>query len=84
VDLNGDLNGDLKVSLDRFLPPTVAKPKQDSAVFIQERCANPKCRKILKVTDPKYTLRIKSKNAVYCSACAKKILHPQEDREENL
>jgi len=68
-------------TLDRFLPPTVAKPKQNSGVFVQERCANPKCRRILKITDVKYTLIVKGKKAVYCQPCAKKILQPQENTE---
>lgn len=71
-------------TLDKFFPPSMAKPKQDPAVFVEERCANPKCRKILKITDIKYTLKIKGKEATYCQPCAKKILHPQENTEVSL
>jgi len=70
-------------TLDQFLPPSVVKPKT-SQVFVEERCANPKCRKILKITDVKYTLKIKGKEATYCQACAKKILRPHENTEANL
>lgn len=68
-------------NLDRFFPPSVLKPKS-SQVFTEERCANPKCRKILKIIDVKYTLRIKGKEAVYCQHCAKTILRPQENAGE--
>jgi len=71
-------------SLDQFFPPTVVKPKQDSQLFVEERCANPKCRKILKILAIKYTLTIKGKTGTYCQACAKKILRPQENTEQNL
>jgi len=71
-------------TLDKFFPPTVVKAKQDSGVFVQERCSNPRCRKILGAKEAKYVLRIKGKEAPYCSACAKKILRPQENTETNL
>jgi len=71
-------------TLDRFLPPSKVKPNQRSEIFVEERGANPKCRKILKITDVKYTLRIKGKKEPYCQNCAKKILRPQENREENV
>jgi hypothetical protein len=71
-------------TLDQFFPPSEVKPKQDLGVFVEERCANPKCRKVLRVTDIKYTLRIKGKEAVYCQPCAKQILRPQESAEDNL
>ena len=64
-------------TLDRFFG---AKPQQ---VLVEERCSDPRCRKLLG-KDPKYTLRFRGKEAVYCQACAKKILRPQEATEENL
>jgi hypothetical protein len=67
-------------TLDSFFSPR-AKPKQ---VLAEERCSNPHCRKLLDAKESKYTLRIKGKEAVYCQACAKKILRPQEATEENL
>jgi len=70
-------------TLDRFLPPSQVKPKP-SEVFVEERCTNRKCRKILKITDIKYTLKVKGKEGIYCPDCAKKILRPQENTEENL
>lgn len=70
-----------KGTLDAFFPPTVIK-KPDSGIFVEERCSNPYCRKILTVKEPKYTLRIKGKEAPYCMACAKKILRPQEEEQE--
>jgi len=69
-------------SLDRFLPPTAVKPKQDSGIFVEERCSNPHCRKILGSKEAKYVLRIKGKEGVYCQTCAKKILRPHENTEE--
>jgi len=71
-------------SLDRFLPPTVVKPKQDPSIFVEERCSNPKCRKILSVKVPKYTLRSKGREQPYCPDCAKQILRPQENTEGNI
>jgi len=71
-------------TLDRFFPPTAVKPKQDSGVFVQERCSNPKCRKILGPKVAKYVIRIKGKEQPYCQDCAKKILRPQENTETNL
>jgi len=63
------------MSLDRFLPSS--KPKQ-----VEERCANPNCRKIIKGI--KYTLTVKGKEGIYCQPCAKQILRPFETSEENL
>lgn len=74
----------MSASLDRFLPPSAVKPKQDPAITIQDKCANPKCRRKIPLNEPKYTLRIKGKEAVYCQTCAKKILHPHENTEENI
>lgn len=71
-------------TLDKFLPPSMAKPKQDTGVFVEERCANPKCRKILKITDIKYTLAVKGEKKTYCQICAKKILRPHENTEQDL
>lgn len=71
-------------SLDRFFPPSLTKPKQDPAIFVEERCADPACRKILKIRDIKYTLRIRGKEGVYCQECAKRILRPQERSEADL
>lgn len=70
-------------TLDRFLSPSAVKPKT-SQVYAEERCANLKCRKILKKTDTKYRLIVKGKEAVYCQPCGKHILRPQENTEENL
>jgi len=70
--------------LDRFLPPTAVKPKHDQGIFVEERCSNPQCRKILGPKVAKYTLRIKGKEEPYCPDCAKKILRPQENTEQNL
>jgi len=69
-------------SLDRFLPPTAVKPKQDTGIFVEERCANPRCRKILKGV--KYHLTIKGITAPYCQECAKAKLRPQENSEESV
>ena len=73
-----------KGTLDQFFGPTVVKPNQKSEVYVEERCANPKCRKILKIPDIKYTITVKSKTGTYCQPCAKKILRPQENTEQNL
>lgn len=73
-----------EVSLDKFLPPTLTKSKKDSGIFIQERCSNPKCRKILGSKVVKYTLRIKGEDKPYCSNCAKQIIRPQESTEADL
>jgi hypothetical protein len=71
-------------TLDKFFPPTMTKPKQDPDVFAEQRCANRKCRKILKITDIKYTLTVKGKVDTYCQDCAKKILRPQENTEQSV
>jgi len=71
-----------KGTLDLWLPPEIVKPKQDTGIFVEERCSNPRCRKILGVKEPKYVLRIRGKEAPYCRACAKVILRPQEQTEE--
>lgn len=74
-------------TLDAFLPPQLVKPKQvDSGIYVEERCSNPKCRKILGAKEPKYTIRFKGKEAPYCRECAKAILpkpKPQETEEGN-
>jgi hypothetical protein len=64
------------VSLDRFLE------KNSQHAGVEERCSNPKCRRVLK--DIKYTLTVRGKEGVYCQLCAKQILRPQENTEENL
>lgn len=69
-------------SLDQFLPPYPTRPKQDTAIFVQDKCS--KCGTLIPITEPKYTLKIKGKEAPYCSKCAKKILRPQENIEENI
>ena len=65
------------MSLDNFFPSTNNKHTAPG-----QRCANPKCRRIIK--DVKYTLIIKGKENVYCQACAKQILSPQEDVKEAI
>ena len=73
------------MSLDQFLGPAIVKPKQvDIGVYVEERCSNAHCRKILGSKEPKYELSIKGIKKPYCRACAKKILGPQEESEENL
>ena len=62
------------MSLDRFLP----KDSQHTAV--EQRCANPNCRRVIRGV--KYTLTVKGKEDTYCQTCAKQILRPQEDVEE--
>jgi hypothetical protein len=62
------------MSLDLFLPPRVVKPKLDSEVFVEERCANPACRRVLKITEPKYMVVVKGKMGVYCRDCARALL----------
>jgi len=69
-------------SLDKFLP--IDKSKLDAGTLGEERCASPKCRKILKVTDIKYTITVKGEKKIYYQACAEEILRPQENTEENL
>jgi hypothetical protein len=59
-------------------------PKKEESTAIADRCANPRCRKVISCTETKYTLTIKGKDIVYCQGCAKKILQPQENSEENL
>jgi len=49
-----------KGTLDAFFGPTIVK-KLDNGIFIEERCSNPKCRKILGAKEPKYTIRLKDK-----------------------
>ena len=61
------------MSLDKFLG---TKP--------EERCSNPKCRKIIRKTDTKYELTVKDKKGVYCQPCGSAILGPREDREEPI
>jgi len=71
-------------TLDQFMPPTIVKSKPDSGIFVEERCSNPKCGKILGLKEPKYTIRSKGKEAVYCRDCAKAILPkpPKPETEE--
>jgi len=71
-------------SLDRFLPPSVVKTKQDQAVVIEDRCSNPRCKRKIPFNEPKYTLRVKGKEGLYCQTCAKRILRPEENTEQNL
>jgi len=55
-------------TLDAFLQPH----------HVEERCSNPKCRKILGAKEPKYTIRFKGKEGKeappYCRECARAIL----------
>ena len=70
-------------TLDAFLQPQLVKPKQTDSIYVEERCS--KCRKILGVKEPKYTIRIKGKEAPYCRECARAILpkpKPKETSEE--
>jgi len=76
--------GEAEMSLDNWLDPTVVKPKSDTGITVEERCSNPKCRKILKPPTIIYRLRIKGKIEPYCQECAKAKLRPQENSEENL
>jgi len=69
-------------TLDRFFPPSVVKTKQDPAVVVEDKCSNPKCRRKIPFNEPKYTLRVKGKEGVYCQTCAKRILRPQENTDE--
>jgi hypothetical protein len=66
-------------TLDSFLPPSVVKPKKDTGIYVEEKCSNPRCCKKIPFAEPKYTLRVKGKENVYCQACAKTILRPQEN-----
>ena len=60
-----------QVTLDAFLQPQLVKPKQtDSGVYVEERCSNTKCRKILGAKEPKYEIRVKGKVTPYCRECA--------------
>jgi len=64
------------MGLDLFLPSTAnQKP-------VEERCAGPGCRKIIRGV--KYALTIKGETKSYCAACAKRILRPQENSEADL
>jgi DNA-directed RNA polymerase subunit RPC12/RpoP len=67
------------LTLDKYLPPYETKPKP-SAVSVEETCT--KCGK--PISPPKYTLKIKGEEKPYCRDCAKKILKPQENSEENV
>jgi len=69
-------------TLDRFLPPFQTKPKQDEKIIVQDKCA--KCGNPISLTEPKYTLKIKGKEGKYHQTCAKQILRPHENTEENL
>ena len=83
MELRKEIRGERgsALTLDQFLPPATVKPRHDTGIYVKDRCSNPKCNKQIPVTEPKYTLRIKGKEAVYCQACAKAILHPQETTE---
>jgi len=67
-------------TLDKFLPPYQAKPKQGPKVVVHDKCT--KCGNPIPLTQPKYDLTIKGKTQPYCQECAKKILRPQEDQDE--
>lgn len=73
-------------TLDAFLQPQLVKPNQrDSGIYVEERCSNSNCRKILGVKEPKYTIRAKGKEEPYCRECARAILpkpKPEEASEE--
>lgn len=65
------------MALDTFFQ--TPKPKET------ERCSNPKCRKILGVKEPKYTITIKDKTTTFCRECAREHLpkpKPQKPMEE--
>lgn len=70
-------------TLDAFLPPMMVNKKPSMIHVVEERCANPRCRKLLK-NEIKYTLRKKGKEETYCQACAKAILRPEEEKEESI
>lgn len=64
------------MGLDRYLP------KNSQHTIVEERCSNPKCRKV--ISDVKYTLTVKGKTGIYCQSCAKKVLSPRENNEEPI
>jgi hypothetical protein len=60
------------MSLDNFLPKQPPKP-------VEQRCDNPKCRKVLGINVVKYELERKGKKQTLCQTCAKALLRPQEE-----
>jgi DNA-directed RNA polymerase subunit RPC12/RpoP len=68
-------------TLDQFFPPTVVKSKGGSGIYVEERCSNSKCGKILKATEPKYVIKVKGKEKPYCMECARKILPKPKPKE---
>lgn len=62
------------MSLDTFLPKQAPKP-------VEQRCDNPKCRRILGPSVVKYELTRNGKKTTYCQPCAKAILRPQEETQ---
>jgi len=67
-------------SLDRFLPPMAVKSETNIAV--EEPCS--KCGRKIPFIEPKYRLRIKGEESVYCYECAHTILPkpaPKEDEQ---
>jgi len=65
--------------LDAFFS-TGAKPKPT----VEERCANPRCRKIIKSPTMKFQITRKGETKTYCQQCYKAIMRPQEDSDANI
>lgn len=72
------------MSLEKWLPPVAVRKKEDPAVVVkaEEKCV--KCGNPISDKEPKFRLRIKGKENPYCMSCAKKILQPKENSEEDL
>jgi len=67
-------------SLDRFLPPM--EVRNETSIAVEDSCS--KCGRKIPFIEPKYRLRVKGEEAVYCYECAHKILpkpKPKEDAE---
>lgn len=71
-------------TLDAFLPPRAVKSRQDSGVFVMERCANPKCGKPLRISEPKYTLVVKGEKGVYCRECYLELVPKSKPQVEKV
>lgn len=73
-------------TLDTYLPPTAVKVKEDPQIAVEENYSNfPRCQKKVGITEPKYTVRVKGKDRIFCRECALEILpkpKPKENSEE--
>jgi len=67
-------------TLDAFLGPQIVKPKQDSGIFVQEKCSD--CGQLLGANKPMYALKIKGEVKPYCRDCARKRLPKPKPKEE--